>query len=119
MAGDFLQSSIEHHNNGAFRIMGLFPIVSTVSEYARFIEATARVIVNVGRVIFYAIGGLGQLAFRKRATYLEDSLDALYATAYNVSMMAYAIFAAIPIIGNIYPWVSYYIQPFSLDIRYC
>lgn len=114
----FLADSIKHHNDEAFRIMGLFPIVSTVSEYARLAQATAKAIVYLATTIFYALGGLGQLTFGKRATYLEASLDALKATGYNISMMAYAIFAAIPIIGNIYPWISYYMEPFSLDIRY-
>lgn len=115
MAQDFLQGSIDFHNNYAFRVTGLIPVVNTVSELSRLVISVALAAINLLRVGFYAIGGLGQLVLGNKATYLTDSLDALLATGYNISMVVYAIFSAIPIAGNLYPWVSFCLDPH----RYC
>lgn len=107
MAQNFLVDSRNFHNNLAFKLGGLIPVVSLVTEVARLVAAVALVVINFLRIPLFALVGLGQLIQGRETKFFKPTVGSiLLAIGYNVGMTAYAVFAAIPIIGNIYPWVS-------------
>lgn len=84
---------------------GVFPFANTVSGSIRLVGNVAFAVINTVRIPCSIVGGVGQWAFSKETTCFEITCDSTRALGLNIFASAYAVFEAVPIVGNTPYWL--------------
>lgn len=109
-----LEDSKSFHCNDTLMFVDVIPVASIASGSARVVVAVGLVALNVLKALALACVGTVIYLLHNDITFLEEAEDSVLAIGYNIGMVAYGAFAAVPILGNIVPALYLFRECFQI-----
>ncbi len=98
------QDTCDFNTREEWLIVGLVPGFNTISGSVRLVCNVALALFNTLKSVIYTACGIGQWMFSVETTAFDHANDSMYAIGFSVGACAYAVFEAIPVVGNIPYW---------------